>query len=226
MRELHFTQRYCESLALPDGTRIYLRLVRPEDKPLLQAGLQRMSPDSRYRRFLGAKNRLTDSELAYLTECDGYDHLAIGAVTRDADGQENGIGVARFIRSPSDPGAAEAAIAVVDDWQNRGVGTLLLMRLSAAARERGILRFQGRALTRNYPIRDILQQLGPGVRTTNAAEELRIEVDLPDIPHDAPLGWPEPNTPLSRILSMAAKGAVLAQRLLSRHEQAASARVQ
>ena len=61
-------------------------------------------------------------------------------VVRQPDGTDEGIGVARFIRSKTDPGAAEAAVAVIDDWQKKGVGTLLLLRLAAAAREREITR--------------------------------------------------------------------------------------
>jgi GNAT superfamily N-acetyltransferase len=218
MADLHFTDNYCETALLRDNSPVSLRLVRPGDKELLQKGLQRMSPDSRYRRFLAVKNRLSDAELAYLTECDGYDHLAIGAVVRDAEGHEEGIGVARFIRSRTDAAAAEAAIAVIDDWQNKGVGTLLLMRLAAAAKERGIDRFQGSALAQNAPVREILKQLGPSVRTAGDAEELKIEVDLPDVPHDASLGWPERSTPLRQLLSLTAKGAILVRRMLSRHE--------
>jgi GNAT superfamily N-acetyltransferase len=179
MAELHFTENYCETALLRDNSRVALRLVRPGDKALLQKGLQRMSPHSRYRRFLAVKNRL------------------------------------------SDPDAAEAAIAVVDDWQNKGVGTLLLMRLAGAARERAIGRFRGSVLAQNAPVREILKQLGPSVRTAGSAEELQIEVDLPDVPHDASLGWPEHTTPLRQLLSLTAKGAIFVRRMLSRHESSA-----
>jgi GNAT superfamily N-acetyltransferase len=218
MAELHFTENYCETALLRDNRRVALRLVQPGDKALLRKGLQRMSKGSRYRRFLAVKNRLSDAELAYLTECDGYNHLALGAVVRDAEGHEEGVGVARFIRSTTDAGCAEAAIAVVDDWQNKGVGTLLLMRLAAAAKERGIDRFRGSAFAENAPVREILKQLGPSVRTAGDGEELQIEVDLPDVPHDAILGWPEHPTPLRQLLSLTAKGAILVRRVLSRHE--------
>lgn len=174
-----------------------------------------MSPASRYGRFLGVKHRLSDAELAYLTELDGYNHLAIGAVLRGPDGGDEGIGVARFIRSKSDSGAAEAAVAVIDDWQNKGLGTLLLLRLAAAARERGITRFQARAFAQNLPIRDILHQLGPSVRTTADGDELIIEADVPDVPCDAGLDWSKQATALHGLLSLAAKGLLLVQRALS-----------
>jgi GNAT superfamily N-acetyltransferase len=212
--ELHFTDGYCETALLRDGTRVGLRLVRPGDKPLLRKGLERMSPESRYRRFLGVKHRLSDAELGYLTELDGYNHLAIGAVVRQPDGSDEGIGVARFIRSQTDPGAAEAAVAVIDDWQNKGVGTLLLLRLAAAAREREITRFQARIFAQNLPIRDILQQLGPGVQTTVDGDELLIEAALPDLPCDAGVDWSKQEIPLRGLLSLAAKGMILVQRAL------------
>jgi GNAT superfamily N-acetyltransferase len=213
--ELHFTDGYCENALLRDNTRIGLRLIRSSDKPLLREGLERMSPESRYRRFLGVKHRLSDNELAYLTELDGYNHLAIGAVVHGRDGDDEGIGVARFIRSKTDPGAAEAAVAVIDDWQNKGVGTLLLLRLAAAAREREIARFQARIFAQNLPIRDILQQLGPSVRTTADGDELLIEAEIPDVPCDAGVDWSKQEIPLRGLLSLAAKGMILVQRALS-----------
>src|SRR5207245_4362935 len=97
----------------------------------------RLSPTSRYRRFLSAKDHLTDREWRYFTEVDGINHFALGAV-RHADGQEEGLGVARFIRLIDRPTVAEPAVVVADPWQRKGLGRLLLARLVAAASERGI----------------------------------------------------------------------------------------
>ena len=212
---LCFDKDYREIATLRDGSRVSLRLVRPSDKELLRRGFERLSPESRYRRFLSAKTELRDAELAYLTEVDGHDHFAVGASVTADDGTEEGVGIARFIRSAEDPRAAEAAVAVVDDWQNRGLGTLLLARLAAAARERDIEHFHGSALAANDAIRGLLDELGPGVRVRAESGELAVEVDLPEVPPDWSATEP-PKTQLARILSMVAKGVLLVRRFLAR----------
>jgi GNAT superfamily N-acetyltransferase len=115
-----------------------------------------MSPESRYRRFMSPLPRLSDSQLTYLTEVDHHDHEALVAET--ADGL--GIGVARFVRLPDDPAAAEAAVAVVDDWHGRGVGTALSEELGRRAREEGIHAFTATALATNDEVIDLLGRLG------------------------------------------------------------------
>jgi GNAT superfamily N-acetyltransferase len=205
----HFDERYRERAVLRDGSSVTLRLVRPDDKELLRRGFERLSAQSRYRRFLAAKTRLSDAELAYLTEVDGRNHFAIGATRVDEEGTEEGVAIARFIRSRSDPTVAEAAVAVADDWQDKGLGTLLLLRLAAAARERGIQRFAGQVLASNEAVRDVLDQLPRGVRIRPEAGDLSVEVDLPDIPLGTVPGLEDRETPMRRLLTLAARGLLL-----------------
>src|SRR5215510_13319274 len=105
-----------------------------------------MSPQSRYLRFFTPKACLTEDELRYLTEIDQERHFALGASTVD---ERDGLGVARFIRLDGEPGVAEAAIAVVDEMHGQGLGSLLFMRLVAAARERGVERVRCEVLGSN-----------------------------------------------------------------------------
>jgi RimJ/RimL family protein N-acetyltransferase len=156
-----FGPAYREPVRLSEGIEVLLRLVIPADKPLLRRGMDAVSPESRYRRFLIAKRDLSDDELRYLTEVDGVDHFAIGAVAETTDGQEEGVGVARFVRFEQDRGVAEPTLAVVDSFQGRGLGAVLFRRLMEAARERGITRFHGRMLAGNEPMRRILERAGP-----------------------------------------------------------------
>ena len=150
-----------EEHALRDGTKIVLRHIQPADAPELRRGFLALSPESRYRRFFGAITDLDDAALAYLTNVDGKDHVAIVATTESLDlKEERGIGVARFIRSEKDPAAAEAAITVVDDMQQKGVGTLLARALARAARERGIDRFRCEVLQSNDAVVRALCEVG------------------------------------------------------------------
>jgi GNAT superfamily N-acetyltransferase len=121
---------------LPDGTPIYIRPIRPDDKALIVIGLEQLSEESRFKRFLGPKHRFTDAELRYLTELDGIDHVAYVALRGDAPKEL--VAVARLVRSAVDPSAAEIAVVVGDAWQRRGVGTLLGDLLATAARDRGV----------------------------------------------------------------------------------------
>src|ERR1700723_1832427 len=95
---------------------------------------RRMSPDSRYRRFFSGITELSPVMLDYLTEVDGYDHFALVATVDSLDLKaEEGVAAARFVRLPGEPEVAEAAVTVIDDFQGRGLGRLLLARLVDAA---------------------------------------------------------------------------------------------
>jgi hypothetical protein len=93
-----------EERVLPNGQRVRLRTVRPDDKPRLQEGLYKLSPTAVRTRFFAAKRRFTQEELRYLTEFDGVDHYAIGVVALRDDGSEGeGLAVGRFVRLREDP---------------------------------------------------------------------------------------------------------------------------
>jgi RimJ/RimL family protein N-acetyltransferase len=162
---------------LRDGTVVVLRPIEPADREELARGMERLSPESRYRRFFSASSRLSEAELRYLTEVDHHDHEAIVAVEPDTG---EGIGVARFIRSPQDPELAELAVAVTDDWQGRGVGTALLHRLCERAREEGVRRFSASILAENRPMLELAEELGAVVVKRRGLGEVDLEVELPE----------------------------------------------
>jgi RimJ/RimL family protein N-acetyltransferase len=148
-------------VVLRDGSRILVRPVHSDDEALLEEGFSRLSAESRRLRFLSDKPRLSPRELRYFTHVDHHDHEAIGA--RDsADGR--GVGVARFIRDPEHPDVAEIAVAVVDEWQRRGVATELLRRLFLRAREEGIRRFTALVADDNDGVTTLLRDLGGSIR--------------------------------------------------------------
>jgi RimJ/RimL family protein N-acetyltransferase len=126
---------------------IVFRHITPDDKGRLADGLARLSPESRRRRFLTPKPRLNSSELRYLTEIDGFDHVAIVAVP--AEDPDVLYAVARFVRLREDPDVAEAAIVVGDPLQGQGLGRELGRRLADEARERGVKRFTATLLSDN-----------------------------------------------------------------------------
>ena len=172
---------YQEDLRLRDGTRIRLRTVRPSDKQRLVDGLARLSVESQHGRFFAAKTHFTDAELRYLTELDSINHFAVGAVAIDRRHREGaGLGIARFVRLPGHPEVAEAAVAVVDEMQNRGIGRLLLERLVAAAVERGVTHFRCEALASNNRIRSMVTEAFAGVSFESRGQLVVAEFPLPE----------------------------------------------
>jgi RimJ/RimL family protein N-acetyltransferase len=145
-------------LTLPDGTCVRVRPIVPADKPLLEDGLRRLSPDTRYRRFLGPKPRFSASELRYLTEVDGHAHIALVAV--DADRPDFLIAVARIVRVSDD--TAELAIVVGDPWQGLGLGRRLAELLTRRAAREGVRRVSGTMLADNRPALRLMRALGGG----------------------------------------------------------------
>jgi GNAT superfamily N-acetyltransferase len=179
---------FSEEHVLDDGTRVTIRHVRPEDADEVARGFARLSPTSRYRRFLGGLGALSPEMLRYLTHVDGKDHVALVAVAPREGGGDEGLGIARFIRDPGDAEVAEAAITVIDEAQRKGLGRILGVALGRAALERGIHRFRGEILTDNGPVRQLLEEVGAVVRPDSGASlggGGSLVFDLELAPHEA-----------------------------------------
>lgn len=175
---LGFDSSYREEVALADGLEVSLRLLQPTDKEGLAEGFARMSPESRHFRFMGGRNELNERELCYLCDVDGFDHFAIGAAVPSADGDHDGVAVGRFVRLQEQPGVAEPAITVVDDYQGQGLGRILLDRLASAARERGIDRFHCELLASNEKARRLLSNFDERATVRQEGDAVTMELDL------------------------------------------------
>jgi RimJ/RimL family protein N-acetyltransferase len=164
---------------LPDGREIAIRPIRADDGDRLRASHARLSPESRYRRFLAAKPELSSADARYLVEIDGSDHFALVATAPDQDGTPI-VGVARYIRSPDDREAAEFAIVVADAYQGQGLGTELVARLGDAAVARGVRRFRATMLADNVAIHRLMERVAGGTLDERRFGEVsEVEVDLP-----------------------------------------------
>jgi GNAT superfamily N-acetyltransferase len=200
---VRFGADYEETRRLPDGTPVRLRLLRPDDRAKLLAGFERLSDESRYARFFTAMPRLSDTTLDRLLATDGWNHLAIAAEAGDQPPETaEGLGVARFIRLPEAEDVAEAAVAVVDHMQRRGLGTLLLARLAAAARERGIHHFRAEVMRTNQAMVSLLHGVDADAHATYDGSVAIYDLAVPEIPpaEDRPQG------PLFGMLRLAASG--------------------
>jgi GNAT superfamily N-acetyltransferase len=165
-------------ITLRDGSRLRIRQWRRSDTDLLVRAFERLGPESRYRRFLTPVPELSGQMLRYLTEIDHHDHEAIVAV--DAQTGE-GVGLTRYVRHRGRPEMAEPAVTVTDDWQQKGVGTLLLEVLGARGREEGITRFTALMLPTNRTMMDLREQLGPVRIVDREASAVEVEVPNPAV---------------------------------------------
>ncbi len=146
-----------ERVEVGDTREVLIRPISSDDKPALAAAFERLSPESRYRRFFAPLERLSSRDLVYLTEVDHHDHEALVAVDQ---GSEWIVGVARYVRS-DDPAEAEVAVVVADPWQGLGVGSALLERLVERARGEGIRQFVAIVLSENEEALEMFRGLAP-----------------------------------------------------------------
>ena len=165
-------------IALRDGSRVRIRRLRHSNGQLLLRGFRRLTPQSRYRRFLALTPNLSEGTVRYLVESDHRNQEALIAV--DAQCNE-GVGVARYVRDPARPDAAEVAVTVVDDWQGRGLGTLLLEGITMRAREEGVDTLTALMLVENGQMMDLLERLGAVRVLDRASGTVAVEVHLPAI---------------------------------------------
>jgi acetyltransferase len=168
--------------ALSDGRVVVIRPIRPDDVERLRAAHGRLSPLTRYRRFMTSKPYLSSADAVYLANIDGCNHYALVATfaQREGDDEASIIAVARFVRSPEDSSAAEFAIVVGDDWQGEGLGHELMGRLVDAAVTRGVHRFQASMLADNVRIHRLSERFAAGpLRRLRRGNTFEVEFDLP-----------------------------------------------
>jgi len=202
-----FPPDYSERVQLRDGSEVLLRLLRSEDRELLRAGFERLGPTSRYHRFFCAKNSLSESELSYLCDIDGDNHFAIGAVREHAEGEPEPLAIARFVRLGAEPEVAEAAIAVIDAMQGKGLGKVLLGRLAEAALERSVQRFRCGVLVENNILPQLLHELDPEacvVGLSHGVRQIELRLHTPTSASAADRFLHE----LERFMSHAARGLI------------------
>lgn len=157
------------------GFSVELRPVTPDDKALLADGFDRLSERARFLRFLAPTDRLTPSQLAYLSEVDHQDHVAWGALQGS-----QAVGVGRFVRYTDDRSSADLALTVLDEYQGKGVGRLLIEVLGVSARARGIAHFHFDVLAENAPMLGLLASMGAVV--DDKSEIVHLVLDVSHIP--------------------------------------------
>jgi RimJ/RimL family protein N-acetyltransferase len=169
-------------LELHDGAALRMRPIRPDDEPRLVELFHRLSPRTVYQRFFRAYDRLPDHWYHRFAHVDYRTRLALVAERQEPGGPLLHA-VARYEPGEAD-GTTEIAIVVEDAWQHRGLGTLLLDALLAAAEARGLRRFTADVLADNRPMLRVLTRVAHIGRRDLEAGVLTIEFERRQFPRN------------------------------------------
>jgi RimJ/RimL family protein N-acetyltransferase len=142
---------------LRDGRSVTIRALRPEDRSGMLSAVERVSAQSLYRRFFGAKRQFTEKETDFFVNVDFVKHVALVA-SLDESGQTTIIGGGRYIVTQAE--TAELAFAIVDEYQGQRVGTALLRHLVLIARESGLQQLVAEVLPENAPMLALFRKFG------------------------------------------------------------------
>ena len=164
-------------LELNDRTKVHVRAIEPTDEPLLHEAVAAMSERTVYFRFFSPLKRMPDELAHRLAVVDYNDRFAIVATSHKP--KEKILGVARYDRVPGTD-VAEAAVAVVDQFQHRGMGSVLVTLLARVAHEHGIKTFTLIVLPENQQMLGMLRKMGWIHRAKLSGGVYDISFDLPE----------------------------------------------
>ncbi len=151
------TQATASSGILKDGRKVTIRPLQPQDTAIEREFIMRLSPQSRRYRFLSSIALPGEQLLERLTQLDDATEAAFVALAVES-GVEREVGVARM--SAVGDGRAEFAVTVRDDWQHKGLGTLLTKQVIEAARRRGLNALYSVDASENGPMNGFAKTLG------------------------------------------------------------------
>lgn len=151
--------KYTEVVTLRDGSRVTLRPIRPDDAERLQEAYRRLSPESIYNRFLTTARELSDLAARKFANIDYHTEMALVGSAFE-DGHERLVVSSRYHVIEGRPGIAEAAIVVRDDYQRKGLGTIIMYRLLQHAKDNGIKGIVATVHSGNHQVRNFIDSSG------------------------------------------------------------------
>jgi len=160
---------------LRNGRRVEIRALRPDDQAGLLTAVGRTSAQSLFRRFFAAKRGFTEQEVAFFMNIDFTNHVALVAVVEEAGGPVI-VGGARYIAGQ--PGQAEVAFVVVDEYQGQGIGAALMRHLAAIARNSGLRELIAEVLPDNTPMLKVFEKSGFSLARKRTPEVVHLVLSL------------------------------------------------
>ena len=142
---------------LRDGSQIEIRALRREDEADMLAAVERTSAQSLQRRFFVMKRYFSEKERAFFMDIDFKDHVAIVALAEES-GRKIVAAGGRYI--VFEPGRAEMAFVVIDAWQGRGIGSILMRHLVKFASDAGLQELTAEVLPENAAMIKVFGKFG------------------------------------------------------------------
>jgi len=158
-----------------DGRRLDIRSFRPADRADLDSAVARMSSQTLYRRFFTVKRHFSDREREFFLNVDFVDHVALMAWAEEA-GRSVIVGGGRYV--VVQPGKAEVAFVVIDQYQGQGIGAALMRHLAAIARAAGLQELTAEVLPENRPMLKVFEKSGLPMTTTCEFEVVQVTLQL------------------------------------------------
>ena len=163
------------------GGHYSVRPIRPDDAQMLQDFVRRMSPESRYFRFVSTMRELSVKMLAKFTLIDYDREMALVAIYRDRKPTEDGgfteteriIGVSRYVTNP-DQNTCEFSLAIADEFNGQGLGSRMMLSIMDVARSKGLSQIEGLVLTNNAPMLKLMRGLEFDVRKYEEDPDFRL----------------------------------------------------
>jgi GNAT superfamily N-acetyltransferase len=147
---------------LRDGLEVLVRPARLSDEPALQRLFYGLSDESVYKRFFCYRTQYPHKEIQQLVDLDYDSNMALVVCEPERD---EPIALARYDKDPATD-LADIAFVVRDDWQCRGVGTLLLRRMGEIGRARGLKGFEADVLASNTRMLSVFHRSGLELHST------------------------------------------------------------
>jgi RimJ/RimL family protein N-acetyltransferase len=166
---------YSAVATLRDQRRLVIRAFRPDDRADFLSAVDRISPLSLYRRFFAVRRGFTEREMAFFLNVDFDKHVALVALIEEA-GQNVIVGGGRYV--VVQPGKAEVAFAVIDQYQGQGIGSILLHHLAVIARAAGLQELIAEVLPENKPMLKLFERSGLHMTTTPCSDVIHVNLQL------------------------------------------------
>lgn len=166
---------YSANESLRSGRRLEIRALRSQDRDDMLAAVDRTSTQSLYRRFFAVRRHFTEAEAAFFLDIDFVNHVGLVAVVEE-NGKTAIAGGGRYV--VSNPGQAEVAFAVVDEYQGQGIGAALMRHLTVIAREAGLQELIAEVLPDNLPMLKVFQKSGLHPITKRASGVVHVTLQL------------------------------------------------
>ncbi len=165
------------------GKPFRFKIVEKSDKELIRTGFKKLSQKSVYTRFFSFLKELSEKQLEELTHGDQKKHVIWGGFIESGI-HRTGIGIGRYCICDKDDNTAEMAITVVDDYQNEGVGTILLAIIYFFANCARLDYLVGYIMVENWKFAVRFLKLGATITRTGNEYEIKLPIysDLKQFP--------------------------------------------